>query len=71
MPTKPQIHRSPGYQPRDERRRQYDVARAPDHNKIYDVEWRKLRKLRKAFVAEYPLCKVCIDQLKICRWARG
>ncbi len=53
VPMRPPAHRPPGWKPPEVQRREYDRARAPQKNAIYDAAWRKCRKL---FLREYPIC---------------
>jgi 5-methylcytosine-specific restriction endonuclease McrA len=55
MPTRPPVHRPPGWQPPEVRQAAYDRARAPQQAKDYGPDW---RKVRKAFLAANPMC-VC------------
>lgn len=56
MPKRPPQHRHRLWKPREETRREYDKARAKEHNQIYDRGW---QALRKAFVQDHPLCRHC------------
>lgn len=45
------------------RRKQYDkFKRAPDHDKKYGNNWRKVRGL---YVKQHPLCEKCLKEGKI------
>ena len=48
---------------RKERQKQYDrYKRAPNVNKIYGSEW---RRVRERYAAAHPLCEKCLEQGKL------
>jgi 5-methylcytosine-specific restriction endonuclease McrA len=56
MPSKPPMHRPPGYRSREEQLRQLDAQRGSAASRGYDQAW---RKLRARFLQVHPLC--CVE----------
>jgi 5-methylcytosine-specific restriction protein A len=62
MPNRSSVHRPSYIKPRDVQRREYDRQHNPEKSRVYNHEW---RALRKAFIQSNPLCADCLSMGKI------
>jgi 5-methylcytosine-specific restriction enzyme A len=53
MPSKPPMHRPPGWRSREQQLKDLDVQRGSAASRGYDHEW---RKLRESFLKVHPMC---------------
>jgi 5-methylcytosine-specific restriction endonuclease McrA len=53
MPSRPPVHRPPGWQPFEARKQSYERQRGTSTARGYDAAW---RKLRSQFLQQHPAC---------------
>jgi 5-methylcytosine-specific restriction enzyme A len=56
LPSRPPIHRPPGWTPPDQRKAEHDRRRPNSAARLYDHRW---RNYRTAYLAQHPLCVAC------------
>jgi len=56
MPSKPPVHRPPGWVAPSERKKEFDQQRENSSQRGYDSKW---RKARQSFLNKNPLCRKC------------